>query len=61
MDETMAGIVAWLDGLDSAKVRAYACQRGLTSWKTASGELLRRELAALMYAQETQETAEAVE
>ncbi len=58
MDETMAGIVAWLDGLDSAKVRAYACQRGLTNWKTASGELLRRELAALMYDKETAEAGE---
>ena len=58
MDKTMAEIVAWLDELTEPQVRAYACQRGMSHWKLGQVELLRRELAATLYAQRTAEVCD---
>lgn len=58
MDKMMAETVVWLDGLTEPQVRAYACQRGLSTWKLAQVELLRRELATIIYASLTAEAVE---
>jgi hypothetical protein len=51
MKERMEELEAWLGSLTDPQLRAYACQKGVEVWRTASAVKLRKELCSQLLAE----------
>jgi hypothetical protein len=51
MKERMEELEAWLESLTEPQLRAYACQKGVEVWRTASVVKLRGELCSQLLAE----------
>lgn len=51
MNERMVELEVWLERLTEPQLRAYACQKGIEVWRTASVVKLRKELCSQLLAE----------